>query len=85
MSPKNRRAVRTALQTFAAVVAIVPALAAVVADSDALAAAAPWAITAAATAAGVAGVVARFMSAPAFESLLDRFGLGLVDEEKPSP
>ncbi|MEV7996543.1 hypothetical protein AB0O67_33050 [Streptomyces sp. NPDC086077] len=81
MSPKNRRAVRTALQTFAAVVAVVPALAAVVADSTALAAAAPWAVAAAATAAGAAGVVARIMASPVVEQILDRFGLGLVDDD----
>ncbi|MFF2309226.1 hypothetical protein ACFVVJ_08915 [Streptomyces albidoflavus] len=77
MSPKTKRAVRTALQTFAAVVAVVPALAAVVADSAALAAAA------AGTAAAVAGIAARVMASPTVEALLDRFGLGLVDEEAP--
>ncbi|NEC28717.1 hypothetical protein G3I20_19570 [Streptomyces sp. SID8111] len=81
MTPKNRRAIRTALQTLAAVAAVLPALAAVVADSDALAAAAPWAVAAAVTAAGAAGVVARIMAAPAFERLLDRFGLGLTDDD----
>ncbi|MBI0295700.1 hypothetical protein JBE04_14805 [Streptomyces sp. PRKS01-29] len=82
MNPKNRRAIRTALQTFAAVVAVVPALAAVVADSDQLAAAAPWAVAAAATAAGAAGVVARVMASPVVEQILDRFGLGLVDNDR---
>ncbi|MFF9705049.1 hypothetical protein ACF1FE_28265 [Streptomyces griseofuscus] len=81
MNPKNRRAIRTALQTFAAVVAVLPALAAVVADSPDLAAAAPWAVAAAASAAVAAGVVARVMAHPAFEALLDRFGLGLVDDD----
>ncbi|MFD5231029.1 hypothetical protein ACFWJ5_21315 [Streptomyces qaidamensis] len=80
MNPKNTRAVRTALQTFAAVVAVVPALAAVVADSGDLAVAAPWLVGAAVTAAAVAGVVARAMAHPAVEALLDRFGLGLVDD-----
>ncbi|MCO6747877.1 hypothetical protein KQH21_06780 [Streptomyces sp. IpFD-1.1] len=83
MSPKTKRAVRTALQTFAAVVAVVPALAAVVADSAAMAAAAPWAVAAAGTAAAVAGIAARAMASPTVEALLDRFGLGLVDEEAP--
>lgn len=82
MSPKNRRAIRTALQTFAAVVAVVPALAAVVEDSAALAAAAPWAVAAAASAASVAGVAARVMASPTVEAILDRFGLGLVDDDK---
>lgn len=79
MSPQTTRAVRTALQTLAAVAAILPTLAAVVADSDQLAAAAPWAVAAAGSAAVVAGVVARIMAAPWFEAILDRFGLGLDD------
>ncbi|MFF7146035.1 hypothetical protein ACFZB5_33380 [Streptomyces nodosus] len=79
MNAKNRRAIRTALQTFTAVVAVVPALAAVVADSDALAVAAPWAVAAAVTAAGAAGVAARIMASPLFEALLSRFGLGLAN------
>ncbi|MFI2037618.1 hypothetical protein ACH470_23665 [Streptomyces bottropensis] len=82
MGPKNTSAVRTALQTFAAVVAVVPALAAVVADSGDLAVAAPWLVGAAATAAAVAGVIARAMASPVVEALLDRFGLGLVDDAK---
>lgn len=82
MNPKNKRSIRTALQTFAAVVAVVPALAAIVADSGELAAAAPWLIGAAATAAAVAGVVARAMAHPTVEALLDRLGLGLVDDHK---
>ncbi|WP_406125014.1 hypothetical protein OHQ89_23905 [Streptomyces canus] len=82
MQPKNTRAVRTALQTFAAVVAVVPALAAIVADSGDLAVAAPWLVGAAATAAAVAGVIARAMASPIVEALLDRFGLGLVDDAK---
>lgn len=83
MSPQAKRAVRTALQTFAAVVAVVPGLAAVVADSDQLAAAAPWAVAAAVTAAGAAGVAARIMASPIVEQLLDRVGLGLVDDTAP--
>ncbi|WP_405955780.1 hypothetical protein [Streptomyces phaeochromogenes] len=82
MQPKNTRAVRTALQTFAAVVAVVPALAAIVADSGDLTVAAPWLVGAAATAAAVAGVIARAMASPVVEALLDRFGLGLVDDAK---
>ncbi|MFE1839218.1 hypothetical protein [Streptomyces sviceus] len=82
MQPQNTRAIRTALQTFAAVVAVVPALAAVVADSGDLAVAAPWLIGAATTAAAVAGVIARAMASPVVEALLDRFGLGLVDDAK---
>ncbi|MGW2497283.1 hypothetical protein ACWCV2_22640 [Streptomyces pseudogriseolus] len=85
MQPKNKRAIRTALQTLAAVAATLPALAALLADS-ALAVAAPWLVAAAVSAAAVAGIVARVMASPAFEALLDRFGLGLADttsEDRP--
>lgn len=77
MTPKNRRAIRTALQTLAAVAATLPALAAMVADQEDLAAAAPW------VAAAAAGIVARIMAAPGFERLLDRFGIGLHDDTAP--
>ncbi|MEH0470891.1 hypothetical protein QA943_18895 [Streptomyces sp. B21-097] len=80
LNPKTKRAIRTALQTLAAVVAVLPALAAVVADSDKLAVAAPWLVGAAVSAAAVAAVVARAMASPLAEALLDRFGLGLVDD-----
>ncbi|MEU3097225.1 hypothetical protein ABZ690_21185 [Streptomyces sp. NPDC006967] len=80
MNPKNKRAIRTGLQTLAAVAAVLPALAAVVADS-ALAVAAPWLVAAAVTAAGAAAIVARVMASPMVEALLDRFGLGLVDDD----
>jgi hypothetical protein len=80
MSPKTKRAIRTGVQTLAAVAAVLPALAAVVADSSELAVAAPWLIAAAGSAAVAAGVVARIMAAPAFEALLDRFGIGLRDD-----
>ncbi|WIC89741.1 membrane protein [Streptomyces phage SoJo] len=79
MNAKNKRAIRTALQTLAAVAAVLPVLAALLADSD-LAVAAPWIVGAAVSAAGVAGIVARVMASPAVEALLDRFGLGLVDD-----
>ncbi|MFD7121892.1 hypothetical protein ACFWAA_33365 [Streptomyces sp. NPDC059922] len=82
MNAKTKRAIRTALQTFVAVVAVVPALAAVIADSTALAAAAPWAVAAAATAAGAAGIVARLMASPVVEQILDRFGLGLTSDKE---
>ena len=76
MSPQTKRAVRTAIQTLLAVAAVLPTLAAALADSD-LAAAAPWAVAAAGSAAAVAGIIARIMAAPWFEAILDRFGLGL--------
>ena len=85
MQPKNTRAIRTALQTLAAVAAVLPALAAVLAESD-LAVTAPWAVAAAASAAAVAGIIARVMASPAFETLLGRLGLGLADttpEDRP--
>lgn len=83
MTAKNKRAIRTALQTLAAVATVLPALAALLADSD-LAVAAPWAVAAAVSAAGVAGGVARVMASPVVEALLDRFGLGLVDDKEPT-
>jgi hypothetical protein len=85
MSPKAKRSVRTALQTLAAVVVILPALAAIVADSDALAVTAPWLITGAVSAAAVAGIVARIMAHPAFEAILDRLGIGLIDDDPGGP
>lgn len=84
MSNKTKRAIRTGLQTLAAVAAVLPALAAVVADSSELAVAAPWLVAAAASAAVVAGVVARIMAATSFEALLDRLGIGLRDD-RPGP
>ncbi|MEV7413290.1 hypothetical protein AB0O04_36385 [Streptomyces althioticus] len=80
MSPKAKRTIRTALQTLAAVAAVLPALAALVAESGELAVAAPWLVAAAASAAVVAGVVARIMAMPGVEKLLDRFGIGLRDD-----
>ncbi|WP_424862094.1 hypothetical protein [Streptomyces sp. MMS24-I29] len=85
MKPHTKRAVRTGIQTLAAVAAVLPVLAAVVADSDALAVAAPWLVAAAASAAAVAGIVARVMAHPAGEQLLDRLGLGLVDDDGGAP
>ncbi|MFF9261989.1 hypothetical protein [Streptomyces longwoodensis] len=81
VNPKTKRAARTALQTLAAVAAVLPALAAVVADSDDLAVAAPWLVAAAVATGAVAGTVARIMASPAVEAFLDRFGLGLADDE----
>lgn len=85
MSPKMKRSIRTALQTLAAVAVVLPVLAAYVADSAALAVAAPWLVTAAVTTAGVAAVVARIMASPVFEAILDRFGLGLADDDPGGP
>ncbi|CAL9528415.1 hypothetical protein [Streptomyces sp. enrichment culture] len=82
MSPKTKRAIRTALQTLAAVAAVLPVLAAFLSDS-ALAVAAPWAVAAAGTAAVAAGIVARIMASDPFERLLDRFGIGLRDDTAP--
>ncbi|HEX5568486.1 MAG TPA: hypothetical protein VFY14_16440 [Streptomyces sp.] len=64
---------------------VLPALAAYVADSAALAVAAPWLVTAAVTTAGVAAVVARIMASPIVEQLLNRFGLGLADDDPGGP
>jgi hypothetical protein len=73
------RAVRTVLQTIVGVAVALPLLAAAVAQSG-LADAWPWLAGAAGTAGAVAGAVARFMALPAVEQLLDRFGIGLVDD-----
>ncbi|HEY1179132.1 MAG TPA: hypothetical protein VGF17_23505 [Phytomonospora sp.] len=81
MTPKTKRAIRTALQTLAAVAAVLPALAAVIADNDALAVAAPWLVAAAASAAAAAALFARIMATPAVEALLDRLGLGLTNDD----
>jgi hypothetical protein len=81
MSPAAKRSIRTVLQTAVALAAVLPTLAAVLADTDGLSDALPWLGGALATAAGVAGGLARFMDLPSVEALLNRFGLGLLDDE----
>ncbi|MGW5096218.1 hypothetical protein ACWEQU_12885 [Streptomyces nodosus] len=79
MSTPTIRALRTALQTLLAVVAVVGLVTAAVADNATIAAALPWLAAAAPGAAAVAGAIARIMATPQIEQLLDRLGLGLPD------
>ncbi|MEU2119991.1 hypothetical protein ABZ567_31140 [Streptomyces sp. NPDC016459] len=72
MSPANIRTARTILQVT---VALALALPAIVAASGI-----PAALPFAAGALAVAGGLARVMALPAVEALLDRVGLGLVDD-----
>ncbi|AVH58372.1 MULTISPECIES: hypothetical protein [Streptomyces] len=73
MSPAAKRTARTVLQTLLSLAAVLPALV----DTDGIAEALPWLATAAAG----AGALARIMAMPAVERLLDRLGLGLVDND----
>ncbi|MET9468478.1 hypothetical protein ABZY44_27565 [Streptomyces sp. NPDC006544] len=72
MTPANKRSIRTALQTGLAFALALPAIVAAAGIPDAL----PYV----AGALAVAGGLARVMQLPAVEALLDRVGLGLVDE-----
>ncbi|MFC8584235.1 hypothetical protein ACFUGD_06720 [Streptomyces sp. NPDC057217] len=72
MSPASKRTVRTVLQ---GAVALAVALPAIVAASGI-----PAALPYVAGALAVAGGLARVMALPAVEALLDRVGLGLVDD-----
>ncbi|MGW3057674.1 hypothetical protein ACWC98_17380 [Streptomyces goshikiensis] len=72
MTTATKRSVRTALQTAVALALALPAIVAVSGIPEAL----PWV----AGALAVAGGLARVMQLPAVETLLDRVGLGLVDE-----
>ncbi|MFE6775362.1 hypothetical protein [Streptomyces sp. NPDC057702] len=74
MTTATKRAVRTALQ---AAVAFAVALPATVVASG-IPAALPWV----AGALAVAGGLARVMALPSVETLLDRVGLGLVDDDQ---
>ncbi|MFK0108506.1 hypothetical protein [Streptomyces sp. NPDC091217] len=74
MSPANKRTVRTVIQ---GVVMFAVALPAVV-NASGIPESLPWVAGALAVAAGVA----RVMALPAVEQLLDRVGLGLVDDDQ---
>ncbi|MFJ7267241.1 hypothetical protein ACIQV3_11350 [Streptomyces sp. NPDC099050] len=74
MTPTSKRSVRTVLQTAAAFALALPAIVAASGIPETL----PWVIGALA----VAGGLARVMALPAVEALLDRAGLGLVDDAK---
>jgi hypothetical protein len=79
LSPAQR-AIRTGIQTLLAVAALVPLAATAIADNGTLSNALPWLAAAAPTAAALAAGFARVMALPAVELVLDRFGLGLVDD-----
>ncbi|QKW51678.1 hypothetical protein [Streptomyces buecherae] len=74
MTTATKRALRTALQTAVALAVALPAIVA----ASGIPAALPWV----AGALAVAGGTARVMALPSVEALLDRVGLGLVDDEK---
>ncbi|MFC5720382.1 hypothetical protein ACFP1Z_09430 [Streptomyces gamaensis] len=75
MTPANRRTVRTIVQTAVALAVALPAIVA----ASGIPASLPWV----AGALAVAGGLSRVMALPAVEALLDRVGLGLVDEQTP--
>ncbi|MBW8735915.1 MAG: hypothetical protein JF621_01860 [Streptomyces turgidiscabies] len=75
MSPANTRAVGTVIQ---GVVMFAVALPAIV-NASGIPEPLPWV----AGALALAGGLARVMALPAVEQLLDRFGLGLVDDTAP--
>ncbi|MFE7120774.1 hypothetical protein ACFU99_35620 [Streptomyces sp. NPDC057654] len=76
MTPANKRTVRTVLQTVVAIALALPAIV----DASGIPASLPWV----AGALAVAGGLARVMALPAVEALLDRIGLGLVDDTPPA-
>lgn len=69
----NKRTVRTVLQSTVAFAVALPAIINAAGVSETL----PWVVGALT----IAGGLARVMALPAVEQLLDRFGLGLVDDE----
>ncbi|MCQ8829871.1 hypothetical protein [Streptomyces malaysiensis] len=77
MTAANKRTIRTLLQGAVAFAVALPAIV----DASGIPAALPWV----AGALAVAGGLARVMALPAVEAILDRVGLGLVDEEAPRP
>ncbi|MEU0084884.1 hypothetical protein [Streptomyces sp. NPDC006274] len=72
MKTTTKRTVRTVLQTGVGVAVALPAIV----DASGIPDTLPWVGAALATAGGLA----RVMALPAVEQLLDRFGIGLVDE-----
>lgn len=77
MSPATKRTVRTLIQGAIGLAVALPAIV----DASGVPESLPWVVGALA----VAGGLARVMALPAVEALLDRIGIGLVDEETPSP
>ncbi|MFZ3471475.1 hypothetical protein ACODT4_20820 [Streptomyces sp. 2.9] len=74
MTDASKRTVRTVIQTTVALAVALPAIIGASGIPEAL----PWVVGALA----VAGGLARVMALPAVEALLDRAGLGLVDDTK---
>ncbi|WP_404958989.1 hypothetical protein [Streptomyces sp. 147326] len=72
MNAANKRTVRTLVQTTVALAVALPAIVGAAGIPEHL----PWV----AGALAAAGGLARVMALPAVEALLDRVGLGLVDE-----
>ncbi|MER8086626.1 hypothetical protein ABTZ57_16185 [Streptomyces sp. NPDC094048] len=77
MKPSTKRSIRTAIQAAAGLAAALPAIVQASGVPESL----PWVAGALAVAAGVS----RVMALPVVEQLLARVGLGLLDEEHPTP
>ncbi|MGW8876397.1 hypothetical protein [Streptomyces mirabilis] len=77
MSPANKRTVRTVIQGVVMFAVALPAIVTASGIPESL----PWVVGALA----IAGGLARVMALPAVEQLLDRIGLGLVDNEGGTP
>ncbi|MCD9904710.1 hypothetical protein LUR56_40595 [Streptomyces sp. MT29] len=75
MTPAAQRTIRTVIQGAVGLAVVLPAIV----DASGVPASLPWV----AGALAVAGGLARVMALPGVEALLDRVGLGLVDEEAP--
>ncbi|MER7691576.1 hypothetical protein [Streptomyces sp. NPDC097610] len=74
MNPANKRAIRTVIQGVVMFAVALPAIVTASGIPESL----PWVAGALAVAAGLA----RVMALPAVELLLDRVGLGLVDDDQ---
>ncbi|MGW2062813.1 hypothetical protein ACWCO9_19530 [Streptomyces sp. NPDC001937] len=72
MTPANKRAIRTVIQAVVGLALALPAIVAASGVPESL----PWVAGAVAVSAGLA----RIMALPTVEQLLDRLGLGLVDD-----
>ena len=74
MNPANKRTVRTVIQGVVMFAVALPAIVTASGIPESL----PWVAGALAIAAGLA----RVMALPSVEQLLDRVGLGLVDDDQ---
>ncbi|MFI5883552.1 hypothetical protein [Streptomyces sp. NPDC051554] len=74
MNPANKRTVRTVIQGVVMFAVALPAIVTASGIPESL----PWVAGALAVAAGLA----RVMALPSIEQLLDRVGLGLVDDDQ---